>query len=216
MTNDFLSYFGKYTSFFLSTSHCKSKTTQRIRNTPRSNGHSKWRPLSLLNDLAHEALPSWQRFRAISVRKLWKLLTVLASTTYCGKLLYMSTIKKIDLEKSAECWSASTQCPYNCLLWPKPRAVSKRCEYHGSKLSKLRWQSPSTRFCNKPRIAILRLREEGAKLWSRNASFSDTPSLCKKMLCTWSILSSREGAAWKYPPEWTSTKPQIWIFVLMD
>ena len=146
---------------------------------------------------AQASTPCWHRVRAICVSKLWNTRTEHASTTFCGKLLYTSTIEKMDLLNKDWCAETSTQWPYNCLSCPMPRPTSNRSVYHGNKRVKVGWHFPRTRLCKRPRAAMFRLRRTGAKLNSRKAWDWEIPSSRRNRFCAWSNLQSKELQAWK-------------------
>ena len=102
-----------------------------------------------------------------------------ASTTDCDKLLYTSTIAKMNLKKSIGSCVTSSPWTYSCLLWPQPRSTPKRVDRQGKSRSKFLWHIPSTRSTHS--IAMLPLSTVRAKLYSKPNIFL-SGQVCSKNL----------------------------------
>ena len=89
-------YFCIYASFFIFSTYTATWTRWAAqRTTIKSQSMSG--PERLQKEFAQRGSPDWQRTRAICIKYCWKALTEIASTTCCGRLLYVSTIAKIEL-----------------------------------------------------------------------------------------------------------------------
>ena len=91
------------------------------------------------------------------MRQDWKKETVGESTMLWVRLLYTSTIAKIDLLYKDRWWDISTLWLYNCLLWQgMDLRPDKFYEYHGRKRSYIECHFSKTRLWINSRTAILR------------------------------------------------------------
>ena len=138
-------------------------------------------PVRRQKEVSQRRICCRHRSLAKSVKRCWNAETLLASTISCGRLLYISIMANTERLYSARCWVASSQCPYSCLLCPKPRSASGCCESQGRSCSKLQWHRPSTLLWRRPNIPMFLLRTDGAKLNSRKAVDSEISSFCRKL-----------------------------------